>query len=265
MDAWEDIRNDAGALRAYLDGVDARLASEGIAIHARTLHAWIAVQRDMRMVVPLGDPSMKPVDDYFSAKYGRRILMDPAVGRMLVMFGHEAWVLRFPLAFGRVRVDLRRMIEGGTPNVVARLTAEERAFLDVLVPRAFDAFNSLKHVPPDLRADWSNAVDQAVDPRGDRGLSKWSSQQVVEKMLKAYVRKSGGVVPTSRALQHPHELAPVAAAAEAVGLRAFDRALLAKVECRAGVRYPGNAVTLVDAVAANQALVLLAGEIAKQW
>jgi len=265
MGTWEDFRSDAVALRAYLDGIDAQLASEGVAIHARSLHAWIAVQRDLRMTVPLGHPSMKPVADYFSAKYGRRTLMDPAIGRMLVMFGHEAWALRFPLVFGRVRVDLLRMIEDGTPDVVARLTAEERASLDNLVPRAFDAFNSLQHVPPDLRADWFNAVDQAVDPRGDRGLSRWSSQQVVEKMLKAYVRKSGGVVPMGRVLQHPHELAPVAAAAEAVGLRALDRTLLAKVECRAGVRYPGNAVTLVDAVAANQASVLLAGEIAKHW
>ncbi len=59
MGTWEDITRDAVALRAYLDGVDARLASEGVALHARTFHAWVVVQRDMRMSIPLGHPSMK--------------------------------------------------------------------------------------------------------------------------------------------------------------------------------------------------------------
>jgi hypothetical protein len=265
MATWDEIKSDAVALRTYLDGVDARLAGEGVAIHARSFHAWIAVQRDMRISVPLGHPSMTVVGDYFAAKYGRRRLMDAFVGRMLVVFGHDPWVLRFPLVYGRVRVDLLRMIEDGTPDLIARLTANDRAFLDDLVPRAFDAFNALTQVPTELCADWRAAVDQAVDPRGDFGLSRWSSQQVVEKLLKAFIRNHGGVVPQGRALQHQHELEPIAAAAEALGLRPLDRALLAKVECRAGVRYPGNSVTLADAVGANQASVLLAGETAKQW
>jgi hypothetical protein len=265
MASWEEIKNDTVALRTYLDGVDARLAGEGVAIHARSFHAWMAVQRDMRISVPLGHPSMTAVNDYFATKYGRRRLMDMAVGRMLVVFGHDPWVLRFPLVYGRVRVDLLGMIEDGTPDLIARLTTNDRAFLDDVVPRVFDAFNALKYVPTELYADWAASVDQAVDPRGDFGLSRWASQQVVEKLLKAFIRKNGGLVPQGRALQHQHELEPVAAAAEALGLHPLDRTLLAKVECRAGVRYPGNTVTLADAVAANQASVLLAGEIAKQW
>ena len=265
MATWEDIKRDAVALRSYLDGVDARLAGEGVAIHARSFHAWMAVQRDMRISVPLGHPSMNAVGEYFAAKYGRRGLTDVSIGRMLVVFGHDPWVLRFPLVYGRVRVDLLRMIEDGTPDLIARLTTNDRAFLDDVVPRAFDAFNALKHVPTELYADWAASVDQAVDPRGDFGLSRWSSQQVVEKLLKAFIHKNGGVVPRGRALQHQHELEPVAAAAEALGLRPLDRALLAKVECRAGVRYPGNNMTLADAVGANQASVQLAGAIAKQW
>lgn len=265
MTSWEDIRSDAVALRAYLDGVDARLAGAGVAIHARSVHAWMAVQRDMKVSIPLGHPSMTVVNDYFAAKYGRRGLMDVSVGRMLVVFGHDPWVLRFPLVYGTVRVDLLRMIEDGTPDVISRLSASERSLLNDLVPRAFEAFDVLKRVPTELRADWAASVDQAVDPRGDLGLSRWSSQQVIEKLLKAFIRKNGGDVPHGRALRHPHELEPIAAAAEALGLRPLDRALLAKVECRAGVRYPENSVTLADAVGANQASVLLAGEIAKQW
>jgi len=77
------------------------------------------------------------------------------------------------------------MIEDGTPDILARITKTDRDNLDVLIPRAFDCFNALSKVPSDLMADWAGAVHQAIDPRGDFGLSKWSSQQVVEKILKA--------------------------------------------------------------------------------
>jgi len=77
---WDETVNDAAALRAYLDALDARLAHDGVAIAARPIHAWMAIQSDMGLCVSLGDPCMKPVDDYFDTKYGRRALMDMSVG-----------------------------------------------------------------------------------------------------------------------------------------------------------------------------------------
>lgn len=79
MATWDEITNDPVQVRAYLDGEDAQLAADGVAIHARFLRAWSAVQKDMRISVPLGHPSMKTVDDYFAAKYGRRCLWDHSV------------------------------------------------------------------------------------------------------------------------------------------------------------------------------------------
>lgn len=120
MSIWDETRRDPIALRTYLDGLDERLAKDGVAIPARSFHAWSRVQEEMRICVSLGDPQMKPIEDYFAAKYGRRRLLDPSVGRMLVLIGHGAWSLRFPLVFGRVRVDVLRMIGHPLPFQGAR-------------------------------------------------------------------------------------------------------------------------------------------------
>lgn len=265
MPTWSELSNDPAALRSYLDGLDQRLSKEGIAIPARAFHARLAIQRDLEMLFSLGSDLLRPVDAYFASRYGRRALIDPAVGRMLVRIGHEAWAIKFPLTYGTVLLDFAKMVENGPPDIAARLTKPEHAFLDGLLPKAKAAFEALKYVPLELRVDWTTAVDQAVDPRGNFGLSKWSSQQVFEKLVTAFVRAHGGAVPAKGVQKHPHDLDPIVLAAESVGLQGIDRTMLAAVKCTAAVRYPSNKVQLQEAVLANQASVLLGGEIAKQW
>lgn len=265
MRRWSELLANPAALRDYLDALDAKFAKpdERVEIPARVMHAWGAVQEDFKVAFSTGSEWFKVIDAYFERKYGQRNLVDLAIGRMLVRIGHEAWVVRFPLCYGRVRLDLARMIENAPRGIVGQLTKPERAQLEGLIPRAFAAFDALKRIDPVMRVDWSNAVDQAVDPRGNFGLSKWSSQQVVEKMLSAFVRAHGGTMPSK--LQHPHDLAPIFKAAEAVGLRPADQELVNAVQCRATIRYPSNKVKLQEAIIANQASVFLCGDLACQW
>ncbi len=265
MSTWNELSNDPAALRSYLDDLDQRLSKDCIAIPARAFHARLTIQRELGMLLPLGSDLLAPVDVYFAAKYGPRALINPAIGRMLVRIGHEAWAIKFPLTYGTVRLDFAKMIEDGPPDIADRLTKPERGLLDGLLPKAKAAFEALKYVPLELRVDWPTAVDQAVDPRGNFGLSKWASQQVVEKVLTAFVRAHGGTMPAKGVQKHPHDLEPIVLAAEAVGLRGIERTMLAAVKCTAAVRYPSNKAQLQEAVLANQASVLLGGEIAKQW
>jgi hypothetical protein len=265
------LEENSSELRAYLDKLDEQMSRERIPGGSRSLHAWMAIQRDTRSSFSLSDPIMDRVSAYFSEKYGPRSNADLSLGRVLIMIGHEAWVLRFPFAPGRTRFVLDDHVEEAPTNLSARLTLDERSRFDVRLPGLFAAFWALarNRVPPELVADWRTAVDQAVDPRGDLGLSKWSSQQATEKVIKTYIRNHGGNVPRKPPLTHEHELAGVFLEAESnCGLRAVDKALLSKIECRAGTRYPdspNNNVTLLEAVDANQASVLICGAVAEQW
>lgn len=263
MATWTELLRDPKQLASYLDQVDASLAQEGIAIHARSFHAWSRMQRDLGITAPLGDEMSQAIRNFYSDKYGARSRMDTTIGRALVLLAHDAWALRFPLVFGTRKLDFLEILENGTPAIVSHVTDEERALLEKFVPSAFAAFNALRQIDPRIRADEATAVDQAVDPRGDLGYSKWSSQQTLEKLLSAFIARRGGAVPSGRALQHPHHLLPVVEASEALGLPMIDRAQLAKVECRGRTRYPRNRTTLAEAVDANQASILICGEIAK--
>jgi hypothetical protein len=171
--------------------------------------------------------------------------------------------VKFPLVYGTRPVDFPMMLEDGTPEIVARLTKPERKQLEELLPKAYEAFFELRHIPTNLRVDWPNAVSQALDPRGNYGASKWSSQQVFEKVLSAYVVAHGGVVP-ERA-KHRHILFEIAEAAYEAGLQPLDRDLLNTVQCGADTRYPSNTIQLSEAIRANQSSVLLCGEVARQW
>jgi hypothetical protein len=264
--SWTELVKDPKQLALYLDQVDADLAQEGISIHARSFHAWSRLQRESGIIASFGDEMSQAISNFYSEKYGARSRMNTTIGRALVLLGHDAWALRFPFVAGTQKLDLLELLEDGTPGVVSRVTNEERALLESFVPAAFAAFNALKQVDPRVRADEATAVDQAVDPRGDLGYSRWSSQQTLEKLLGAFISRRGGTVPSGRALlKHPHELLPVVEAGEALGLPMLERSQLAKVECRAGTRYPRNRTTLKESVDANQASILICGAIAKAW
>lgn len=263
MRTWSELVASPVALREYLDGLDAEFArpSTRIEIPARALHAWARVQEGFKVSFSLDSPLFAAIAAYFRTKYGPRTLTDFAIGRMLIRIGHEAWVLRFPLCFGRVRLELSRMIENAPPGIVGQLTQPERSHLAALVPRAFEAFNAMTNVDSVLRVDWVSAVNCAVDPGGNAGSSKFHSQQVVEKVLCRFILDNGGTVSKN----HRHDLAPILREAERVGLRPLDRSMLNAVQCKADARYPSNQVKLQEAIAANQASVLLCGDIASQW
>jgi len=123
--------------------------------------------------------------------------------------------------------------------------------------------NALNHTEPELYSDWLGSVEHATGGFPNFGMSRWSSQQAFEKIAKEFINRKGGQP------DHSHNLPAIVAAAEARGLRPVDRALLAKVECRPGVRYPGSpesrASTAVLAVEAHQASVILSGRIVAEW
>jgi hypothetical protein len=94
----------------------------------------------------------------------------------------------------------------------------------------------------------------------DFGMSRWSSQQGFEKVIKHFIRQNGGQP------RKTHNLEELARTAEQDhGLQAVDRRLLAMVECDPGARYHGDpqnvASTAAQAVEAHQASMILSGQV----
>jgi hypothetical protein len=263
---------DPVSLSAYLDALDERMKGAGIEIGIRPLEALRIISDERKLDIPFRGPFAASIEAWFGARYGDRLKMDFAVGRMLVMLRGDPYVAKFPLVFGAVTVNLTQVIEGTTEASLRSLPAPELSTLTALVVRGFDAFNSLSSTPREILADWDAAVAQAIARHPHRGLSKWSSHQAVEKMLNRFITHKGGdpkpVMRARRKGTHQHSLEPLVDEAERLGLPSLDRKQLADVSCTANIRYAerpeAQAVTPAQAVAANQASVFLCEHIAKQ-
>jgi hypothetical protein len=264
-----------------MESIDMRLRAEGEDIAFRPMEALRLVSLDKNIDIPWGEPLATKINAWFEERYGERLKVDLSIGRMLLLIRGDAYVLKCPLAFD-AQVSLLRLIEGVTASTLRSLAPDELTAMRDAVQRACDVFAMLHagHVPRELLADWDAAVAQAVARPPHTGLSKWSSQQVVEKLLNGFIEKNGGdpkkvCEAAKRAAQkhgkktQQHSLWPLVHDAEARGLATLDREHLSRVECTANVRYAGRdearAVTVAAAVEANQSSVFLAGAIAQQW
>ncbi|MGA1870684.1 MAG: hypothetical protein ACMUJM_19290 [bacterium] len=90
-------------------------------------------------------------------------------------------------------------------------------------------------------------IDKYENPQ--YGLSKWSSLQFSEKLLKSYLKYKGKAFP------HSQDLLKLTKLAEDNGLPKFPKQAIDQVQCPAGVRYSDPPVTLKEAVRSHYASI----------
>lgn len=264
---------DPQSLGSYMSAIDDRMRNDGVEIGLRPLEALRLISEERRIEISLRGKLGSAVVAWFDRRYGNRLKMDFSLGRMLVTIRGDPYVARFPLVYGTATVDLRRVIEDITDDTLRSLPTAELNATIALVRRAFEAFISLSELPRELIADWDSAVAQVVARHPQFGLSKWSSHQALEKVLNRFITIKGGdpkdamKAARKRGLDL-HDLNPLVEEAERRGLLRLDRAQLACMKCTANVRYAeraeAQAVTVTQAVEANQASVFLCASIATQ-
>lgn len=266
---WHDL-DDPTAFAKYMESVDARLRDEGVDIPSRPIHAMGLISGELKISFALGSEVERRINGWFEARYADRLKIDFTLGRMLVLVDGDVYVARFPVVFGTAKLNLLQVVEGVTPATLTALAPADVQCLVQLAKDGFEAFVALADLPPALLADGHSSITQAMARPPNLGMSRWSSQQLVEKVLNAFVERKGGDVKRARkGGTHAHDFAPLVAEAQRCGLAPPDATLLKRVECTANIRYSereeGRAVTLVDAVEANQASVFLCAAVARQW
>lgn len=254
----------AKAFDDYADLVDKQMQSEGIPIPKRPIEAWRRMLRETGSVQSFGDPWQNRFRDWYEQRYGTRLTAPNSRRRLLTLLGGEVWILNIPLVYGTVKLVLdEKIIEGATPQFVSRLSPVEQQETAALIQRALTALNGVSRIPQELLDDWSVAVDSAVAVPPAYGLSKWSSAQVVEKVLGRYVRLRKRAAPVRT--RPPHQLAPLVREAESFGLPWLDPALIAAVDCSTAVRYRNENTTAREAVESQQAALWICSVIGEHW
>ena len=106
------------------------------------------------------------------------------------------------------------------------------------------AISDLNYVTEAL-GDLDAAVSHLITNRPQSGLSKWSSLQAVEKMVKAYISQTG------EEIKRTHSLNKLFKQAEKLGLLVPPEQYINDIQCSAGVRYGEMSVSIEDAVTAH--------------
>lgn len=243
-----------------------------------------------------GDDLVIRVDEWISNRYGERLLVDFSRGRAAVLLRGAVWFFKLPWLVGQWRLIASQTVPSDKPelsayrgdqppppkpppvhNVVESLVdlpdglkqdltdAELRHLLFVFETglSCFDGLRAVQQSPyiREAIADHLAAVDHLSGPvsTAHPGLSKWASQQAVEKTYKALLTARGTPFPPTHVIKKLSKLAVQA------GLQPADPDLIAEVECKPSVRYGETKVTVDEAISAHHAALdlswYIAGEI----
>ena len=234
---------------AYLDEIDKRLAFREVKIQARPLMAMCEISKELNCTIVMGDEFFNKLDSWYRQRYADRLLVSFDVGKMIVLIKKNPFLVRFPLAYGTVRVNPLEFIRDITPSLLHSLPKNELDDLANLIIKNYKACISISEQKFMSMPDMETAVNQIINQNPDYGQSKWASLQVSEKALKFYIKTKGDNPPNI------HNLTTLTKQAESLGLKNIHQSLINKIQCTAGVRYGEENISLNDAVVAQQASI----------
>jgi hypothetical protein len=273
-----------------MESLDRRLVAEGIAIPGRPLKAICEIGKEHGVPLPITSPIpgtahesyqywpfTQRVYTWYDQRYGNRLKLDMGPGRMAFLLRGDPWIFRFPLFYGEwVFFAIRKQtclpdVQPGGPggyNVLdsivdfpdglrASLTEVELSVIQTLFISGYTALSLLdghSHIEliRSARSDAATTVDHCMRGKADYSLSKWSSLQMAEKILKAALASSGNTYPPT------HDLDKLSALCTRAQLAFNVEHLVDNIRCKPGIRYQEEMTDLEGAILAHHAALGLA-------
>ncbi|MBI3809357.1 MAG: hypothetical protein HY284_02720 [Nitrospirae bacterium] len=271
---------------ALMERIDSKLASKGVGIAAREIHAFSEISIELGIELRLIDLDEPPPDPpwptdqisvrlirWYEKRYGDKLKMDFSVGKVALLIRGDIWVSRIPLAYGRIRfycdpvkVDSPSMRSDGQPalcdvlgtiidmsdGVRSTLSLKERRSIADIFRTAYEAYYSVlpyASIPlvKAALADHETAVTHLAVRNPHPGQSKWASLQATEKLLKAVIESRG------MSFTRVHNLSTLVKEAELVGAMSVSHQLVDQIQCDPGVRYGEAKTSLDDSLSAHYA------------
>jgi len=220
------------------------------------------------------------INDWYISRYGNRLKLHLGPGSIAIIIKGEPWRLFIPRIYGTIDIycdpDMKKhqcapnivvgkepvicnvlnCIENFPEGMASILTMDERKQILIFFINSKNCLEGLEKILDipyvnEAKVDLESSVAYIFTNPPEYGLSKWSSLQFIEKLIKSYLALKNEPVP-----RH-HNLAEIANGAYNVGLQSLDSSLLERVQCSAGVRYGEIAVTLKEAISSHYAALTL--------
>lgn len=265
--------------------VDRELTISGYSIPQRPIHALRLVSEKFDIPLPVTRPipTLKhecvrfwPISEriyqWYEQQYGERMKMDFSPGCMVMLIEGDLWMLRFPRIFGSVSFVVSRSIRSERigagsrpitynvidaiqdmpPSRVLNLPDKELEHIYKRFILGFKAFGFLEGSRHNTLieaaiGDVSAAVRHLMETMPQYGLSKWSSLQASEKVLKAAISLDKGEYGKT------HNLLELAERAHSLGMTGDWKDLISVIQCSPAIRYGEESCSRNDAVFAHHA------------
>ena len=227
-------------------------------------------------------PISEKVHGWYKRRYGDRLKNVFVTGKMAFFIRNDVWVFGFPTIFGKVELfahqtaSFPRHTTDGTPAKYNVLDAIEglpvglrESLTDCELREVFDNFLLGMHANKGIQTlmgevfvrnaidDISAAVEHLRSEHPNCGLSKWSSLQAAEKIIKAAIRKLGGSFTNS------HSLVKLTEQAVAAGISDSWSDFIPAIQCQAAVRYGEVLCSLTEAMDAHHASLRFSFQLTK--
>jgi len=284
---------------ALMREVDQRLQKSEVSIHGRQIAALAEVASILGISIKGGPLTTGPIPGVYSGdslsahifewtekRYGERLRVDFSIGQSVFLLRGAAWLIRFPLSYGKfvplcvrdfsindvdltVRIEeenkeskrpgrnLLRFVEDLPQTLAEELTNDELKSLCMFIIESnyfFDKLDQLgktNELARSAHVDLNTAADHCMSGASQYGQSRWAALQACEKMLKCFIASKGKPYP------HIHKLSRLANIAFPLGLPKIDDDLLAKVQCNAGIRYGKEKPKLAEVVNAIHTSIMI--------
>jgi hypothetical protein len=206
-------------------------------------------------------------------RYGDRLKVDMSPGRMVIFVEEDLWVLYFPRIFGTIKFFVSQSIESNRVqydqnpacfnvlDAIRDMTLGRRnALPNNEAVHVFEKFmlgfraislleGTMTHkLIKSALADISSSVDQLMDKSKQYGLSKWSSLQAAEKIMKAALDLKGASFPKI------HNLRDLTKEARKHGIVGDWDMLINHIQCTPSIRYGDESCDRISALLAHNSL-----------
>lgn len=284
-----------------MEDIDAQLRAANVQIHARSFHAAGEYSKLFQLEIPMspcpekgrlgvytGGDAAAHIRKWFDDRYGDRQKTFIGPGAAVIVLRGDPWEIRLPRIYGTVQCvverDLSRyanepslrsdghppiknlltLINDFPPGLAAKLSDEECRYVLDSFKHVLDCMHAIEYIAgnpyiPEVLSDIHASVIHIFSAPPHYGQSKWSSAQAAEKLLKSLLKVKGISFPFN------HDIRGLADLARSGGMRPLENGIIDQLQTRAAVRYGDESVSLIEAVAAYHASMLVGKHVSEMF
>ncbi|MER2519529.1 MAG: hypothetical protein ABTQ34_02445 [Bdellovibrionales bacterium] len=177
----------------YLDSLNTGFQNKFIEISDRPILAIQQYHFDFNEPIALTGPLSTFINDYFSARYGKKNHKQFMIGEAVILLAGAPYRVIFPMIFGKISCNPFDWIEDTSPGCFYGLSSSEIDSYANQLTSYYEAFRNMQILPINTGiSDIKITVSAIMQFPRQCGAARWNSQQALEKALKHYIRINHG-------------------------------------------------------------------------